>query len=161
SVEDFEERDNLKNMDMIDGEGAEVLGETGSNDAHDHEDHDHSDHDHDHGSAEAVDDAAGGFQRLVGGDAEHRALAWVFPPETTFAGPALREWFRELPPEVVRAKGVVRTGPRWQHFSRVDGELSRDESAWRRDSRVELLLAPGTEPDPAWEAGLLAARQSA
>jgi len=28
AVEDFEERDNLKNMDMIDGEGAEVLGET-------------------------------------------------------------------------------------------------------------------------------------
>jgi len=55
AVEDFEERDNLKNMDMIDGEGAEVLGETGSNDAHDHGEeggHDHGDHDHgghDHG----------------------------------------------------------------------------------------------------------------
>jgi len=29
AVEDFEERDNLKNMDMIDGEGAEVLGGDG------------------------------------------------------------------------------------------------------------------------------------
>ncbi|MFB6194084.1 MAG: ATP-binding protein [Halobaculum sp.] len=36
AVEDFEERDNLKNMDMIDGEGAEVVGDGG----HDH-DHDH------------------------------------------------------------------------------------------------------------------------
>ncbi|WP_049982204.1 ATP-binding protein [Halorubrum sp. BV1] len=55
AVEDFEERDNLKNMDMIDGEGAEVLGETGSNesdsDGHDEpsEDGAHNhDHDHDH-----------------------------------------------------------------------------------------------------------------
>jgi ATP-dependent 26S proteasome regulatory subunit len=33
AVEDFEERDNLKNMDMIDGEGATVAGDGG----HDHE----------------------------------------------------------------------------------------------------------------------------
>jgi ATPases of the AAA+ class len=38
AVEDFEERDNLKNMDMIDGDGAAI---TGSADGHDHEDHDH------------------------------------------------------------------------------------------------------------------------
>ena len=51
AVADFEERDNLKNMDMIDGEGAEVLGEGAGHDhgdGHDHE-HDHGDgHDHDH-----------------------------------------------------------------------------------------------------------------
>ena len=41
AVQDFEERDNLKNMDMIDGEGAEVVGDGG-------EGHDHSGHDHDH-----------------------------------------------------------------------------------------------------------------
>jgi len=41
AVQDFEERDNLKNMDMIDGEGAEVVGDGGAG-------HDHSDHDHDH-----------------------------------------------------------------------------------------------------------------
>jgi len=43
AVADFEERDNLKNMDMIEGEGAELLGETNDG-GHDH-DHDH-DHDH-------------------------------------------------------------------------------------------------------------------
>jgi len=51
AVADFEERDNLKNMDMIDGEGAEVLGEGAGHDhgdGHDHE-HEHGDgHDHDH-----------------------------------------------------------------------------------------------------------------
>ncbi|WP_129112685.1 ATP-binding protein [Halegenticoccus tardaugens] len=44
AVADFEERDNLKNMDMIDGDGAAVAGDGGD---HGH-DHDHS-HDHDHG----------------------------------------------------------------------------------------------------------------
>jgi hypothetical protein len=57
AVEDFEERDNLKNMDMIDGEGAEVLGETGSNDAHDHDDHDHSGGGHDHGDHDHDEDS--------------------------------------------------------------------------------------------------------
>ena len=43
AVEDFEERDNLKNMDMIDGEGAKVASDgRGSSDDHDH------DHSHDH-----------------------------------------------------------------------------------------------------------------
>ncbi len=42
AIEDFEERDNLKNMDMIDGE-TETLVADGS-DGHDH------DHDHEHGS---------------------------------------------------------------------------------------------------------------
>jgi SpoVK/Ycf46/Vps4 family AAA+-type ATPase len=52
AVEDFEERDNLKNMDMIDGEGAEVLGETdpGEQDhTHDGE-ASHGDAAHDHGA---------------------------------------------------------------------------------------------------------------
>ena len=48
AVEDFEERDNLKNMDMIDGEGAEIVGET-DGDSHDHDHEDHGDsHGHDH-----------------------------------------------------------------------------------------------------------------
>jgi len=53
AVADFEERDNLKNMDMIDGEGAEVLGETdpaGQDHTHDDATHDHDDAAHDHGA---------------------------------------------------------------------------------------------------------------
>ncbi|QHS17616.1 ATP-binding protein [Halopenitus persicus] len=45
AVEDFEERDNLKNMDMIEGEGAEIVGDGGSG-SHGH-DHDHGDSSHD------------------------------------------------------------------------------------------------------------------
>jgi hypothetical protein len=40
-VADFEERDNLKNMDMMDGDAdALVAGDGGVSDGHDH-DHDH------------------------------------------------------------------------------------------------------------------------
>ncbi|MUW14105.1 AAA family ATPase [Halorubrum sp. CBA1125] len=53
AVEDFEERDNLKNMDMIDGEGAEVLGETDGDRGSDDHDHDHG---HDHGTADHAQD---------------------------------------------------------------------------------------------------------
>ncbi len=55
AVADFEERDNLKNMDMISGDGAHM---TGSGSGHDH-DHDHSHdhtHDHDHDHSEPADD---------------------------------------------------------------------------------------------------------
>ena len=46
AVADFEERDNLKNMDMIDGDGATITGSNGH--SHDHGDDDHGNHDHSH-----------------------------------------------------------------------------------------------------------------
>ncbi|WP_435359632.1 ATP-binding protein [Haloarchaeobius sp. DFWS5] len=47
AVADFEERDNLKNLDMMDDSDALVAGD-GSGHDHDHDDHDHSHDDHDH-----------------------------------------------------------------------------------------------------------------
>ncbi|NUE00953.1 ATP-binding protein [Halorubraceae archaeon YAN] len=55
AVSDFEERDNLKNMDMIDGDGATATGTTGNGHSHGH-DHDH-DHNHDHDSSHEGDAA--------------------------------------------------------------------------------------------------------
>ncbi len=58
AVADFEERDNLKNMDMIDGDGATLTGSNGH--SHDHDDHDHGhdhgDHDHSHDHADGSHD---------------------------------------------------------------------------------------------------------
>jgi hypothetical protein len=52
AVADFEERDNLKNMDMIDGDADSLIAGGSDNgrsdDGHDHADHDHADHDHPH-----------------------------------------------------------------------------------------------------------------
>ncbi len=56
AVDDFEERDNLKNMDMIDGDGAALTG-SGSEGGHDHDHDDHGhDHDHDHDHSESAGD---------------------------------------------------------------------------------------------------------
>jgi ATP-dependent 26S proteasome regulatory subunit len=46
AVQDFEERDNLKNMDMIDGDSDALVAGDGGHADHDHADHDHADHDH-------------------------------------------------------------------------------------------------------------------
>jgi hypothetical protein len=55
AVEEFEERDNLKNLDMMDGDGDALIagGTPGATDGghehdHDHGGHDHDDHAHDH-----------------------------------------------------------------------------------------------------------------
>ncbi|ESS08672.1 MAG: hypothetical protein A07HN63_01583 [uncultured archaeon A07HN63] len=71
AIEDFEERDNLKNMDMIDGDGAALTGS--SDDAAGDGDHSHGDHDHDHGHDDHADHdgAASGDHDSDGtGDAE-------------------------------------------------------------------------------------------
>jgi len=63
AVADFEERDNLKNMDMIDGEGASLTGSgNGYDHEHDHE-HDHDD-DHDHADDQHSTDVSGDQQTV-------------------------------------------------------------------------------------------------
>ncbi|MFO7832978.1 MAG: ATP-binding protein [Halohasta sp.] len=58
AVDDFEERDNLKNMDMIDGDGAALTGS-----GHDH-DHDH-DHDHSHDGHDEPASGTNGDEQAV------------------------------------------------------------------------------------------------
>ncbi|GAB7019392.1 ATP-binding protein [Halostagnicola bangensis] len=57
AVEEFEERDNLKNMDMIDGDHDALVagGDVGGGDSGNSHDHDH-DHDHDHAHDHSHDD---------------------------------------------------------------------------------------------------------
>jgi G3E family GTPase len=70
-------------------------------DAHCHADHDHAhghghDHDHDHGH----------------GEPDHGALfqTWSAQPGAVISAAALRAWLREMPPGVLRLKGLLRTG---------------------------------------------------
>jgi G3E family GTPase len=66
-------------------------------DAHCHADHDHAHgHDHDHGH----------------GEPDHGALfqTWSAQPGAVISAAALRAWLREMPPGVLRLKGLLRTG---------------------------------------------------
>lgn len=126
-------------------DGAAPLPAAESPHAHGHV-HGHvHEHEHAHEHTECTVDRGEGrspWRRINGGDGEHATVAWLFPPEVILTGPALRDWFNGLPAAVVRAKGVARTGPSNRVlFNRVDGELRESDSAWRRDSRIELIVA--------------------
>jgi ABC-type Zn2+ transport system substrate-binding protein/surface adhesin len=63
AIQDFEERDNLKNMDMIDGDADALVaggdisgGDDGDATADGGHEHDHGDHDHDHAEHDHADD---------------------------------------------------------------------------------------------------------
>jgi G3E family GTPase len=85
---------------------------------------------------------------------------WVFPADTVFDGPALRALFRSWSADgpILRAKGVLRVGRDWHRFELAEGQLATEPIAYRRDSRLELIVRAGAEP--AWgriEAGVRAA----
>jgi G3E family GTPase len=79
------------------------------------------------------------------------AVSWLLPPELTFARVILEPrltWLLEAYPGWLRRlKAVFRTGPgpSWLVQSHGRG-LSGEDSAYRRDSRVEILL--GAPPTP-------------
>jgi G3E family GTPase len=105
-------------------------------------------------ATEAEPFAIGG---LVGSEAHGRqlglsAVQWRLPGELTFARtllePQLRWQLEAYAGLLRRMKGVFRTGPgpSWLVQSTAHG-LSAEDSAYRRDSRVELLLTTAPTPE--------------
>ena len=94
------------------------------------------------------------------------ACGWMFAAEVMFDSGAVAELFEAMNDAaglgivgVQRAKGVFQTERDWYRFDWVDGYPSANISAWRRDSRFELIVAADLAPD--WglvEQRLLAAR---
>lgn len=76
-----------------------------------------------------------------------RSAARRWSPETVFDRPALQAALEALvAPDgplrgcgLLRGKGVFRTERAWYGWQWVDGRVDWQESAWRADSRVELL----------------------
>ena len=52
--------------------------------------------------------------------------------------------------KILRAKGVFRIGRDWRLFNLVDAEVNSQSLAYRRDSRVELIVR--AKPAPDWGA---------
>lgn len=94
------------------------------------------------------------------------ACGWIFTPETLFDSGALADLFQALNQAdalallgLSRAKGVFHTERDWYRFDWVDQYPSANVSAYRRDSRFEVIVEAAAAPD--WsqlEARLLAAR---
>ncbi|WP_252106725.1 MULTISPECIES: GTP-binding protein [unclassified Halomonas] len=60
-------------------------------------------------------------------------------PDERFDLDRLAHTLSELP-KAARAKGVFHTDSGWKRLNRADGVLSVEASAWRQDSRLEVIL---------------------
>lgn len=74
----------------------------------------------------------------------HQTLTfgWLFSPEAVFDWPKLQSLFNDLAqqPTVKRAKGVFCVGKPWMLFQMAAQQTSREFIAYRKDSRIELLI---------------------
>lgn len=110
---------------------------------------------HHHEHAPAGELAPGRPIRSVNRGQGHVACGWIFAPEDVFDRRRLLELLSEME-NVLRLKGVFRTGRHWMLVDRVGEELGRATIAYRRDSRVEVIAEEDNAPDwDALEAGLL------
>ncbi|MBB5192103.1 G3E family GTPase [Silvimonas terrae] len=94
------------------------------------------------------------------------ACGWIFSPQTLFDSGAIADLFQafQTPDSlgvagISRAKGVFHTERDWYRFDWVDAYPSANISAYRRDSRFEIIVEGANAPDwTALETRLLAAR---
>ncbi|WP_157315066.1 GTP-binding protein [Chitinibacter sp. GC72] len=105
------------------------------------------------------------------------SCGWIFPPQVLFASAKVAALFDELSPQgeqgalesglnaeaglslrgLSRAKGVFQTERDWYRFDWVEGMVGAAPSAYRRDSRFEVIVQASAAPDWApLEARLLA-----
>lgn len=77
----------------------------------------------------------------------YASLSWRWHPADSFSLDALTQLLEGLDRRL-RVKAVWHTDAGWQLFNRSDGRSELSPSAWRRDSRLELIGEVGTLPDP-------------
>ncbi|PWV80446.1 GTP-binding protein [Halomonas sp. A11-A] len=105
--------------------------------------------------------APGRPQREEGEALGYATLGWRWHPDDRFELDRLAMLLGELP-STLRVKGVFHCDAGWRLYNRVAGQASLTASAWRRDSRLEVIGAAGSLPDAAvLEARLAACRLGA
>ncbi|UYG05806.1 CobW family GTP-binding protein [Halomonas sp. LR3S48] len=68
----------------------------------------------------------------------YRTQSWRWSAEDVFDLDCLTRVLDRLPPKL-RVKGVLHTDAGWKLYNRGDGAASVSTSAWRKDSRLELI----------------------
>ena len=82
------------------------------------------------------------------GEAENfSSRGWVFEPDTVFDAKRVQALFQQWSADagILRAKGVLRVGRDWRRYDLAGGRVESASIAYRRDSRVELVV--GAEVD--------------
>jgi G3E family GTPase len=78
----------------------------------------------------------------------HPGAHWQFPRSLGFDDARVLRYLAPAVASAVRFKAVLRVAEdRWLLVQHQGGPLQMRESAWRRDSRAEVLFAPGTVVD--------------
>ncbi|MFM7627784.1 MAG: hypothetical protein ACKO7G_15235, partial [Gammaproteobacteria bacterium] len=122
----------------------------------------HAAHGHRHDGAQGAEAVAvpGAGERVGFAHLGRVGARWTFPPSVSFSEARVlmalgadTEGLTGLGhPE--RIKAVLRVDEdEWVLVQRAGGRVSIAPSAWRRDNRIEVQLAPGSDWDPrAWDA---------
>ncbi|WP_108444407.1 CobW family GTP-binding protein [Halomonas denitrificans] len=85
--------------------------------------------------------------REEGASLGHASLGWRWHAAERFDLDRLAARLGELPAGL-RVKGVLHTTEGWRLYNRAEGVVSLGDTAWRRDSRLELIGEAGRLPDP-------------
>lgn len=122
-------------------------------------------HRHDAPADEDARSAVAGFAGAVRVRREqvgHPGAAWQFPRAVAFDDSRVLRQLGSAVRTALRFKAVLRVAEdRWLLVQHQGGPLQMRESAWRRDSRAEVLFAPGTRVDwAALDAAFLAASEA-
>lgn len=83
-------------------------------------------------------------QRETGTSLGYTSMGLRWHPSERFDLDSLANCLGELPQQA-RIKGVFHTDSGWKRLNRANGALSIETSAWRQDSRLEVIL-PATAP---------------
>ncbi|QDV62044.1 CobW family GTP-binding protein [Crateriforma conspicua] len=110
-------------------------------------DPDHHDHDHIAEEAAPPQPAPGRPVRFQNSDADYDACGWIFHVDDIFDRDELLDLLGYVHP-IVRLKGVFRCDDDWWTINRAKDGTSYAPSAYRRDSRLEIILDRKT---PGWD----------
>lgn len=75
------------------------------------------------------------------------SMGWIWLPEVQFNRVLLKTFFEHIAPNLIRAKGIIKTGKEWQLINWSDGQLKFEDIAWRQDSRLECLFDDSSSND--------------
>ncbi|WP_024851779.1 CobW family GTP-binding protein [Hydrogenovibrio kuenenii] len=94
-------------------------------------------------------DIDGLIERAYQKTSHAQSIGWVFNSNVVFDWKKLFELFEHFSqtPEILRAKGIFRVGNPRMLFQYVPQQASREIIAYRKDSRLELLLEENAEFD--------------
>ncbi|WP_163557238.1 GTP-binding protein [Halomonas sp. NO4] len=79
----------------------------------------------------------------------YATLGWRWHPDDAFELDRVSALLGDLP-SGLRVKGVLHTEAGWKRYNRSAGTVSLEPTAWRQDSRLEIIAEVGALPDADW-----------